>query len=1017
DPALSAALAELSRREGVILFMTLLAAFFTLLHRHSTQEDILVGAPIANRSREETEGLIGFFVNTLVLRAQLGFDLSFLDLLRQVKETCLGAYAHEDLPFERLVRELGADRRAGRSPLVQVVFALQNMPREALVLPGLTIRPLPVEVGAAKFDLSLTMSEGAHGLGGVMVFDADRFEHATIELMGFHFRTLLQGIVEHPATTVGALPLLGREERAALLALGNGTKVALPEGLTLVRLVEAQCRLTPEAVAVAMGERQVRYRALDEAGNRLARHLRDLGIGPGARVAICLERSVETMIGLLGVLKAGAAYVALDPAHPVERLSFAVADSGATLILTQDKLSARLLPLGIRLLRIDADWATIEGESGDPVPSNVGPGDPAYLIYTSGSTGKPKGVEVLHLGVCNLSLWHRRTYGLVPGDRTTHLAAPGFDASVWEIWPSLIAGATLVIPDEETRASPPLLANWLIAQAITVSFLPTPLAEAVLAGPWPEGGVLRFLLTGGDRLRRRPSPGLPFRLINHYGPTEATVVTTAAEVGPEGDDLPPIGRPIDNLVVYVLDPRLEPVAMGVPGELYIGGVGLARGYLNQPALTAARFLQSPFGVAAERLYRTGDRVRRRADGDLDFLGRNDDQVKIRGNRVELGEIESVLSRQPSVKEVAVLLRDDLPGDPRLCAYLVGGEVTLSLPDLRAALRESLPEYMIPAAFVVLDALPLSASGKVDRRALPAPDLAAMVEESELGPRSPVEEALSAIFAEVLGIELSRVGAGSDFFALGGHSLLATQALSRIQRVFEIDLPLLALFEAPTPRALSTRIDEALRGGRGQSAPPLFPVSREVRLPLSFAQERLWFLDQLAPGDVSYVIPLGLRLEGQLSIEPLQRALDEIERRHEALRTTFAMTDGSPVQRIHLAKGVPLPLTRWPSLSRLEREQAARRAAADEAKEPFDLGTGPLLRARLLEIATDDHLLLLTFHHIVADGWTIGVLGAELNTLYRAFSRGEPSPLSELSIQYADYAVWQRRWLDGGALEA
>ncbi len=1016
-PALSTALSELSRREGVTLFMTLLAAFFALLHRHTAQDDILVGAPVANRSRQETEGLIGFFVNTLVLRAQLGFDLSFLDLLRQVRETCLGAYAHEDLPFERLVRELGADRHSTRSPLVQVVFALQNAPRERLSLPGLVVRPLPVEVGPAKFDLSLTMSEGEAGLSGAMTFDARRFEPARIERLIGHFRALLEAIARSPSTTLGALPMLTRGEREALLSLGSATQVALPEGLSLSRLVEAQCARTPEAVAVAAGERQIRYRALDEAGNRLARHLQRWGIGPGSRVAVCLERSVETVIGLLGVLKAGAAYVALDPAHPPERLSFAVADSGASLLLTQERLSDRLALPGVSVLRIDADSAGIEGESAAPLDVRTGPDDPAYVIYTSGSTGKPKGVEILHLGVCNLCLWHRRAYDLGPGDRTTHLAAPGFDASVWEIWSSLIAGATLLIPDGPTRASPAALASWLVAQAITVSFLPTPLAEAVLSEPWPAGGALRTLLTGGDRLRRRPPPGLPFRVVNHYGPTESTVVTTSVEIDPKGLDLPPIGRPIDNLSVFVLDLGLEPVPIGVPGELCIGGVGLARGYLGQPGLTASRFVQSPFDAPGERLYRTGDRVRWRADGNLDFLGRDDEQVKIRGNRVELGEVESALAQLPSVKEVAVLLREDLPGEPRLCAYLVAGEGALSPVELRAALRASLPEYMIPAAFVVLVALPLTTSGKIDRRALPAPDFASIVEEGELASRGPVDEAISAIFAEVLGIEPSRVGAGADFFALGGHSLLATQALSRIQRAFDIELPLLALFEAPTPRALAIRVEDALRGGHTDLTPPLLRVPRGGALPLSFAQERLWFLDQLAPGDVSYVIPLGLRLEGRLAIEPLQRALGEIEKRHEALRTTFAIVDGAPVQLVHPPGPVPLPLTRWPSLTPSQREEAARRSAAEEARAAFDLGTGPLFRARLFEIDAADHLLLLTFHHIVADGWTMGVLGAELGALYRAFSRGEPSPLSELPIQYADYAAWQRSWLDGGALQS
>ncbi len=826
SPELSQALTALARKQNVTLFMLLLAAFDVLLHRYSGQGDIVVGSPIAGRTAAATEGLIGFFVNTMVLRARFDDDATFTRLLAEVRESCLGAYTHQDVPFERLVREISPERDTSRTPLFQVMFVLQNAPREAPSTGGQQRRGLGAELGTAKFDLTLSMLEGRGRLAGSFEYASDLFDASTIDRLIAHFENLLTGIVARPEAKVAALPLLGEIERRALLVDGNQTDTPFDRGATIHALVEAQVDRTPDAIAVRCGGEQLSYRELDARSNRLARHLEKHGVGPGSMVAVCLERSVETVVGVLGVLKAGGAYVALDPAHPPERLAFAMEDCGAPLLLTQEKLSAWLAPVKAKQIRLDADWAAIEGEGEARVVSAARAEDLAYVIYTSGSTGKPKGVLLSHQGLCNLSLWHRRTYGLGSVDRCTHLAAPGFDASVWEIWPALISGATLLVPDDATRASPSALAAFLVAERVTVSFLPTPLAEAVLAEPWPSGGALRALLTGGDRLRRRPPAGLPFRLFNHYGPTEYTVVTTVAEIAPEGPEPPPIGRPIDNTQVFVLDAALEPVPIGVPGELFIGGVGLARGYLNQPALTAARFIESPFGGPGDRLYRTGDRVRRRADGDLEFLGRADDQVKIRGFRIELGEIEASLAAHPSVHEAVVVVREDTPGDARLVAYWVcSGEPGPTLDELRGFLQQTLPSYMIPSAFVRLDALPLTPNGKIDRRALPAPAAGDLREgKGPTLPRDDVEAQLVNIWRRVL--KTPNVGVRDSFFDLGGHSMLAVQMVAEIKKSMGKEIPLIALFSARTIEQLAGLLRDE---GEERKWSALVPVRAEGSL--------------------------------------------------------------------------------------------------------------------------------------------------------------------------------------------
>jgi len=1364
---LTTAIKNLGRQEGATLFMTLLAAFQSLLHRYTNQTDILVGTGIANRNRAELEGLIGFFVNTLVLRTGFSGRPSFRELLRRVRDLTLEAYAHQDLPFERVVEELQPARDLSRNPIFQVSFALQNAPMQELELPGLVLRTQEFETLTTRFDLECHMWDEPGGLQGFLFFSTDLFDEATIARFIEHYRNSLEAVVATPDQRISELEFLTEDERRKLLVEWNDTQHPITRGLCAHQLFETWAIETPDALAVEFAGEQLTYAELNERANQLAHQLRALGVGPEVLVGLKVERGLEWVIGMLGILKAGGAYVPLDPSYPPERLRFIIEDAKPAVILTSEGLLA-------------TDY-TDQSYGSDP--------DLCYVIYTSGSTGLPKGVEITHGSLMNLIRWHQRVYQVSAADRATQVAGLAFDASVWEVWPYLTAGASVHIADEETRLSPQKLIAWLDAKRITISFLPTPLAEAVLDEQWPQGACLRTLLTGGDRLRRAPRSGLPFQLANNYGPTENTVVTTWTfvneEVGP-----PPIGRPVDNAEVYVLDEELRLAPIGVVGELFTGGENLARGYLNRPDLTAERFIPNPFSVEpGERLYRTGDRVRLRGDGQIEFLGRVDEQVKVRGFRIELGEIEAALAEQEEIREAVVVAREYSAGEKRLVAYVVpssesldgeraqleqqhleqwqtlyedtyarddtavadplfniagwtssytsepispeemrewressvaqilklqpqrvleigcgtgllllqiaphcelytgtdfspvaldyvrqqvakvgldqprvkllqrmahqfegiaehsfdavllnsvvqyfpdldyflrvlegalkavkpGGFIYLGdvrnyrlleafhtsvqtyqspdsatlkqrvrrnieteeellldpalftalrdrypqigavevqlqrgrahneltrfryqvvlhvgevkqvecptidwqteklnldalrqllmenkpemlgvlrvpnarllnaddaidpedvwslsetlpyevdvrwsdagageyfdivfhpqitqsaqiqlknqrnlwtgpannplqgrlarqlIPRLRGRLEEKLPDYMIPASFVLLEALPLTPNGKVDRRALRAPDETRSQQGGDfVAPSTPVEESLSHLWAEVLGIE--SVGMRDDFFALGGHSLLATRLVSRMRESLGVELPVRSVFEAPTIRDLAEHVEAALRDRAGEQAPPITRVSRDGKLPLSFAQQRLWFLHELEPSSSFYNVPVAVRLRGHLQIDAMQRTLNEIVRRHESLRTSFPTLDAQPVQSIAPALVLDLPLMD------VSTEYEAQRLATEEARRPFNLATGPLIRASLVSLGAEDHVLLVTMHHIVSDGWSMGVLIKEVGALYRAFIEDAPSPLGELPVQYADFAVWQRQWLAGEVFE-
>lgn len=759
DRNLSKQIKTFSQQSGATLFHTLLAAFIVLMFRYSGQDDICIGSPIANRNRREIETLVGFFVNTLVLRHKIEGNPSFNEFLSQVRQVATSAYTHQDVPFEQVVEALQPERSLSYNPLFQVVFVLENFLLDTLELPDVTLTPQFVERGTSQFDLTLAVWDTKQGLIGSWEYNSDLFEPDTIARMTSHFQTLLAAIIANPHQPIGELPLLSQPERHQLLVEWNDTYTPYPKSKCIHQLFEEQVEKTPNAVAVVYEDESLTYQQLNERANQLAQYLRSLGVKPEVLVGICIERSSKTLpkasplmlVGLLGILKAGGAYVPLDPAYPQERLAFMLEDAQVSVLLTQKSLVTTLPPHQAQVVCLDsATFSTI----AENLPHTVTTDNLAYVIYTSGSTGRPKGVQIEHRGLLNLVFWHQQAFAVSSFDRVTQVAGVAFDACGWEIWPYFTAGASIHFPNDETRLYPEQLRNWLLSKAITISFLPTPMAEKILSLNWPANTALRTLLTGGDQLHQYPSTSHPFEVVNNYGPTENTVVTTSGAVPLKQQAyLPPaIGRAIANTQVYILDSLLQPVPIGVTGELYIGGESLARGYLHRPDLTAERFICNPFkrsrgatcsspageeqvawqgaggkgetedqSTNCDRLYKTGDLARYQADGNIEFLGRIDNQVKIRGFRIELSEIEAVLTQHPLVRDAVAITREDIPGVKSLAAYIISELTHPTSNELRLFLKSKLPNYMIPASFTFLEALPITPNGKLDRRALPVPE--------------------------------------------------------------------------------------------------------------------------------------------------------------------------------------------------------------------------------------------------------------------------------------------------------
>ncbi|HEV2704406.1 MAG TPA: amino acid adenylation domain-containing protein [Pyrinomonadaceae bacterium] len=1018
---LSDELSSLSRREGVSMFMLLLAVFNVLLARYSGQRDICVGTPTAGRNRLEVEGLIGFFVNTLVLRTDLSGAPSFRELLARVREVCLGAYAHQEMPFEKLVEELHPERSLSRMPLFQVMFVFQNA--SDAQSDGAGRRVALLEDRKTTFDLTLGLAETPDGLVGLLDYSTDLFESETVARMLRHFRVLLEAVVANPSQRLWELPMLTEEESRFLLQECNRTTEEAPTQ-TLHELFARQVEQTPEGVALIDGEEQLTYRQLNERANKVARHLRRQGVGAESLVGVLVERSTEMIVALLGVLKAGAAYVPLDTSHPAERLRYMIEDASVEVVLTGARVATEACD-GLACVRVLGMAAPeMEQESGEDFESGADAYNIAYVIYTSGSTGRPKGVMISHEAVCNTLLWRKRTFALSAADRILQNIPYTFDPSVWQIFGALISGATLVLVEPEGHQDSARLVSQMARQRITITdFAPSMLQVILEQKGLEQCRHLRCVFAGGEALPVNLPPRFYARLdaslFNQYGPTETAIDAAYWQCEREQQHhTVPIGRPIANKQIYLLDAHLQPVPVGVFGELHIGGAGLARGYLRNPELTAEKFIPNPFATrAGERLYRTGDLARRLPDGEIEFLGRIDNQVKIRGHRIELGEVEAALGQHDALRESFVMVREGAGGERRLVAYVVAADATQSpsIGELRGYLKSKLPEYMVPSNFVRLDALPRTSSGKVKREALPAPDGERPDGERVMvAPRTPVEEVLCGIWAELLGI--AQAGIEDNFFELGGHSLLATQAVARVREIFSVELPLRKIFESPTVAELAGEVESLITQRHGIEVAPIEPVARQRELPLSFAQQRLWFLDRLHPNTSVYNIPLAVKLTGRLDVAALRAALDEIVRRHEVLRTSFEVVEGEPVAVIHPPLSLSIPVEDLSRLPAAEREAQARARAVSEAQRPFDLTRHPLLRVVVLKLADDEHVALLTMHHIISDGWSLGVLKREVATFYRAFSAGEKSPLPELRVQYADFAHWQRERFAGEILQ-
>ncbi|AFZ01579.1 non-ribosomal peptide synthetase [Calothrix sp. PCC 6303] len=834
---LSTALNKFSQQQGSTLFMTLLAAFQTLLWRYTGSEDIVVGSPIANRNRAEIEGLIGFFVNTLVLRSNFTGNPSFEELLKRVREVALEAFAHQDLPFELLVEKLQPQRDLSHTPLFQVMFILQNAFMSTLELPGLTLTPLKTDTGNAQFDLTLSIAETESGLTANFEYNTDLFAESSIQRMANHLQTLLEAIVTNPQHCLSDLAILSKFEQHQLLREWNDTKVDYPLEKCIHQLFEEQVQRIPDTVAVEFTNQQLTYNQLNQKANQLAHHLQKLGVKADTLVGICVERSLEMIIGLLAILKAGGAYIPLDPSYPGERLTYMLEDSQTSILLSQQHLVEKLANDAVQVICLDSDWQTIATQSTENLNYHLHPHHLAYVIYTSGSTGKPKGAMNTHQGITNRLLWMQDTYKLTATDKVLQKTPFGFDVSVWEFFWTLISGACLVIAEPGGHQDSAYLVQLIQQQQITtVHFVPSMLQVFLDEVALENCQHLKRVICSGEALpwelqEKFFGRFLDVELHNLYGPTEAAIDVTYWQCQRHNQEkVVPIGRAIANTEIYILDPHLQPVPIGVPGELHIAGVGLACGYLHRPQLTNEKFIPNPFDLTSDgRLYKTGDLARYREDGNIEYLGRIDDQVKLRGLRIELGEIAAILQQFPKIQQAVVVVREDTPGNQRLVAYIVprSDSAHPQTQELRDFLLQKLPQYMIPYDYVLLDTLPLTPNGKLDRRALPMPEITLEAEKQDVLPRTPVEEKLVKIWMQVLDLP-KIIGIYDNFFELGGHSLLATQVISQTRQAFQVELSIHRLFEMPTIAEFAQEITRILEQKVEQSLITPQRLDRQTR---------------------------------------------------------------------------------------------------------------------------------------------------------------------------------------------
>jgi len=1022
-------LKKLGQAEGATLFMTLLASFQLLLSRYSGQEDVLVGTPVAGRTQVELERLIGFFANTLVLRTKFSQSLTFRQLLGQARETVLAAQAHQEMPFEKLVEELRLERSLSYSPLFQVMFIFNNVPKRAMQANGLLLRELEFDAGIEKFDLTLSVSEGPEGLSCTFSYSTDLFSESTIKRMIDHWLQVLETVTANPECRTTEVPLLTPPERRQF-EHWNQTSCELPISGCFQQQFSRQAARTPDAIAVTCGEENTTYRELEARATRLTEQLRSKAVGPETVVGLLVPRSTELLTAMLAVFKAGAAYLPLDPNHPSPRHLLVLKQAQVRHVITTREAAPDLKGYEDTGEILCVEEITLEKDPKPELPEIGSTGNLAYVIYTSGSSGVPKGAMVEQRGMLNHLYAKLQDLNINSADSIAQTASQSFDISVWQFLAPLLAGGKVAVVPDAVVTDPQQLFGYLSKNAITIAEVVPSMLRAFLEEvdqgrlQAPELASLRWLLVTGEALPPeligRWSARYPaINLLNAYGPTECSDDVTHQPL----IDSPwqewvhtPIGRPIINTQLYVLDERLEPVPVGLAGELFIGGLCLGRGYLYDPALTAQAFVPNTVGdQAGSRFYRTGDIVRWKADGSAEFLGRRDEQVKLRGNRIELGEIEAVLREHENIQDTAVIAVEGDNEEARLIAFVVPGKARPVNSQLQKFLREKLPDYMVPSIFVQLDELPLTDTGKVDRRKLRK--LAGISSAPGSGTaliRGMMEDTLAEVWKQLL--QLERVDRTANFFWLGGHSLLATQVVARVREIFKVDLPVRAVFESPVLSELAERIDAARRKQSGAQAPPLQPASGEGRNALSFAQQRLWFLDQLNPNSNAYNVPVSARLEMKLNVRALEDAVSETVRRHETLRTTFSSVEGQPIQVISPPAKIGLQIVDLNGLEEAERDVEVQKLARDEALRRFDLATGPLLRVCLLRLGGESHVELLTLHHIITDGWSMGVLMQEVESSYRAFLSGTPSELPLLPVQYADFALWQRNWMERDLLK-
>jgi amino acid adenylation domain-containing protein/FkbH-like protein len=1018
DKKTTEALQKFSGQQGVTLFMTLLAGFKVLLHNYSGQQDICVGSPVAGRQHPELEELIGFFVNTLALRSDVKDDVSFLDFLKQLKGTILEAYANQEVPFEKVVETVVKERNLSRVPLTQVLFVLQNTPEvPKMKLPNLVLSRENYNSDTSKFDFSFLVTETSDGIQIMIEYSTDLYLEKTIERMAGHYATLLDSITKQASKQIGRLSFLTSSEEDQILNGFNKTIVPYPDHKTVTNLFEEQVQKSPDNVAIVFGQDQLTYKKLNERANQLAHYLHSKNVMEGDMVPICVERGLNMIVGVVAILKAGATYVPIDPDYPVERIGYILADTTADLIISSKK-SRQILGDKIlaKIIEIDGDWPEISKYPDINLQLNISTETLVYLLYTSGSTGKPKGVKMQGSALVNLLSWQEKEFHN-KHRRVLQFPSLNFDASFQDIFSTLCFGSELYLISADRRIDMGEVIKDIRKYKITHLFIPfivlKNLAEYILP-IYDETFPLQEIIVAGEQLKLTDDikelmrkSGL--RLINQYGPTEAHVVSSyTIEPDSELPTLPPIGKPIDNTQLYILNNLKQIVPIGIVGELYIGGVQVARGYLNKHELTAERFIDDPFSrKPGSKMYKTGDLARWFPDGNIEFLGRRDDQVKIRGYRIELGEIETLLQECPLVRQCAVLALDDNHSSKRLVGYVVP-EGSFNREAIISYLKENLPEYMVPSLWVEMERLPVTSNGKIDRRNLPQPDANELVSDRYVAPNTLSEIQLSRIWCEILNIQ--QAGIHDNFFDLGGHSLLAMRVVSAIRKQLQVDLAIRELFLYPNIFQLAAHIEGKRKG---LSLPPIKATARPERIPLSFSQERLWFIDQLE-GSLHYHLPLVLLFHGNLNKYALIFALEELIKRHEVLRTVFKEELGVPYQYI---KNVGEAKLAEIQASQYENDVDNVQQLIDQLiDQPFDLSQDDMLRAHLIELNEEEHLLVVTMHHLVSDGWSLSIFIEELSEFYGSFVQKRTTEVQRLELQYADYAIWQREHLQGELLE-